>query len=162
MTTFLLALGSNLGERSRCLRRALHALERSGTCHVARVSRFHETAPWGHVEQPRFLNAVACCVTHRAPEEVLQRIQLQESRQGRVRTVRNGPRTLDLDLLLFGSCRWHSADLDLPHPRMLERSFVMEPALEVAAHWVHPDVGVSLAEAWSWQQRGHGETSPCV
>ncbi|MBU0637535.1 MAG: 2-amino-4-hydroxy-6-hydroxymethyldihydropteridine diphosphokinase [Planctomycetes bacterium] len=126
------ALGSNQGPRAEHLRSALHELEERGDIRVLRCSSLHETAPvGGPAGQRDYLNAVAELQTALSPRDLLARLQQIEQRHGRRRTVRNGPRTLDLDLLLYDDEVIDEPDLTVPHPRMWTRSFVMEPLREV-------------------------------
>ena len=129
-----IGLGSNVGNKTQNLREALQELESAGDIRVLRCSSFHDTAPVGGPPgQDRFLNAVAELATDLSPRELLTRMQEIEQRHGRVRTVANGPRTLDLDLLLFRDQRIDEPDLNVPHPRMWERAFVLEPLAELTA-----------------------------
>jgi 2-amino-4-hydroxy-6-hydroxymethyldihydropteridine diphosphokinase len=127
-----IALGSNLGDRAGHIRSALRELEQSGDVHVLRCSSLHETAPAGGPPgQPRFLNAVAELQTELSPADLLARLAEIEQRHGRERTVRNGPRTLDLDLLLYHDEVIDQPELTVPHPRMWQRPFVTEPLAEI-------------------------------
>lgn len=118
-------LGSNLGDRRAALDGALAELA------PRRVSRVVETAPWGLAEQPPFLNAVAELETPLPPRALLDRLLDLERRFGRRRDVRWGPRTLDLDLLLYGDRQVREEGLDVPHPRLAERRFVLESLAEL-------------------------------
>lgn len=129
LATVFIALGSNLGDRAGHLRGALRGL--SAAVEIERVSRFYETAPVGVVDQPPFLNAVARGRTDLQPYPLLAFLHRLEAESGRVRTLRWGPRTLDLDLLLYEDLVLDSPELTLPHPRMAERSFVLVPLLEI-------------------------------
>ena len=119
-------LGSNLGDRRAILASALDALG------PRRVSRILETEPWGRAEQPLFLNAVAELDADLEPEPLLARLMDVEARHGRIRTERWGPRTLDLDLLLYGDRVVSLPGLTVPHPRLAERRFVLEGLAELA------------------------------
>jgi 3-oxoacyl-[acyl-carrier protein] reductase len=149
--TVYLALGSNLGDRAATLERGLALLRLASGVQVARVSAFYETAPvGGPAEQGPYLNAAAEVTTDLAPQELLRRLQQIEADLGRVRAERDGPRTLDLDLLLFGDLVLATPDLIVPHPRLNERLFVLIPLAEIAAGVVHPvlrqTVGALLAD----------------
>ncbi|MBK9383631.1 MAG: 2-amino-4-hydroxy-6-hydroxymethyldihydropteridine diphosphokinase [Planctomycetes bacterium] len=149
MIATLIALGSNLGERPRALRHALWTLQRRGIVRLRRCSDFLETEPVGGPEQGWYVNAVAWAETRREPRSLLAALQAEERRAGRSPGgVRNGPRVLDLDLLLFGDARCASDELELPHPRMAERAFVLRPAVQIAPRWVHPARGLRLEELW--------------
>lgn len=127
-----IALGSNLGDREAHIRGALEELEEAGDIRVVQCSSLHETEPVGGPPgQGLFLNAVAELATDLPPHALLARMQAIEARHGRRRTVRNGARTLDLDLLLYGTRRISEPDLTVPHPRMWERPFVMLPLREI-------------------------------
>ena len=130
-------LGSNLETPVRQLTEALDAIARLPGTTLVRRSAFYRTAPVGFVDQPDFVNAVAWVRTELDPRELLSALLHIEADHGRVRALRNGPRTLDLDLLLHGDAARHEESLTLPHPRMHERAFVMVPLAEIA-----PDVGI--------------------
>lgn len=127
-----IGLGSNLGDRQEHLRAALRELAEAGDIRVLACSSFHETDPVGGPPgQPRYLNAVAELVTELGPRALLERLFEVEQRHGRERSVRHGPRTLDLDLLVYRERIIDEPDLCVPHPRMWERAFVMEPLAEI-------------------------------
>lgn len=130
--TAFLALGGNLGDRAGALARALAALGRLPGTEVAAVSSLYATAPVGPVPQPEFLNAAAELRTRLGPRELLAACLGIEADLGRVRTVRWGPRTIDLDLLLYGDLRLDEPGLVLPHPRLISRAFVLVPLAEIA------------------------------
>jgi 2-amino-4-hydroxy-6-hydroxymethyldihydropteridine diphosphokinase len=127
-STVVIALGSNLGDRRWYLLRAIEELRK--VISVVRVSSIIETEPVD-APPPKFLNAVVLGHTRLSPEELLDKLQEIEARLGRRRTTRNAPRTIDLDLILHGAHRRHTAHLTLPHPRYREREFVMRPLREV-------------------------------
>lgn len=131
MTWVAIGLGSNLGDRKAFLLQALGFLRAHPAISDLRVSRFRETDPVGGPPQGKFLNAVAVFRTELSPEELFAILQSLEAASGRVRAQRNGPRTLDLDLLLFGAERIDLPHLQIPHPRMAQRPFVLEPLAEV-------------------------------
>jgi 2-amino-4-hydroxy-6-hydroxymethyldihydropteridine diphosphokinase len=141
------ALGSNLGDRAAHLAAALAALRCSPDVELVRVSGVYETAPVGPAEQGPYLNAVAELRTRLAPRALLARLRAIEAARGRTRSgERWGARTLDLDLLLFGERRIDESDLEVPHPRMAERAFVLEPLREIAAELRHPVSGETIAD----------------
>lgn len=127
-----IALGSNVGDREQYIRSALRALAAEGDVHVLACSTLHESeAVGGPPGQRPYLNAVAELATELEPHDLLARLHMIEAQHGRVRTVRNGPRTLDLDLLLYRERVLDDARLCVPHPRMWQRGFVMEPLGEI-------------------------------
>ena len=135
-------LGANLGDRSAMLRTAVEHLRRESALTVAGVSSVRETDPVGYVEQPRFLNAVVAIDTDLPPRELLDRLLGIERRLGRTREgPRFGPRTIDLDLLLFGDEEIDEPGLQVPHPRLHERLFALEPLAELDPVVVIPGRG---------------------
>jgi len=126
-----IALGSNLGDREALLLEALRLLHAHPAVAVARVSAIYETDPVGMTDQPAFLNMAAALRTTLEPLPLLRELLAVENRLGRVRDVRWGPRTIDLDLLLYGGRTLDSEELTLPHPRMMERAFVLVPLRDV-------------------------------
>lgn len=136
MTRAYLGLGSNLGDRLGHLQRAINALGSTAEIQVVAVSSVYETAPVGGPEQDDFLNAVVAVDTDLAPAELLAVAMTVEQLEARVRTVRWGPRTLDVDILLYGDEHVDAPDLEIPHPRMYERAFVLAPLHDVAPEQV--------------------------
>jgi 2-amino-4-hydroxy-6-hydroxymethyldihydropteridine diphosphokinase len=127
MTLAYVGLGSNLGDREALLRRAAELIG------ALRLSEIRETEPWGYVAQPRFLNAVAEIETELPPRRLLDHLFDVEARLGRERIgPKWGPRTIDLDLLLYGDEQIDEPGLVVPHPRLLEREFVLEPLADLA------------------------------
>ena len=133
MARAFVGLGSNIGNREALLRRALDAIAELPGTEVRAVSSFRDTVPVGIVNQPRFLNAAAELETSLAPRALLDALLEIERRLGRNRTgvPRGGPRTVDLDLLLYGDTRISVPGLEIPHPRLVERRFVLEPLAEL-------------------------------
>ena len=147
MSRSYLALGSNLGDRQAHLDRAVLRLRAEPGVTVLRVSSYYETAPVGGPDgQGAYLNAVAKVETILSPEVLLGRLLDIERSLGRVRSVPNSPRTLDLDILLFDDVIRASPDPVLPHPRLHERRFVLEPLAEIAPHLFHPLLKRSIAD----------------
>jgi 2-amino-4-hydroxy-6-hydroxymethyldihydropteridine diphosphokinase len=142
----LVAVGSNLGDREAHIAYAIAELRAIEGVTVVDVSTPVETEPVGGPPQRRFLNAVVLLKTALAPDELLRHLKEIEVRRGRVRTVANGPRVLDLDLVLCGGRICETKDLTLPHPRFRERRFVLEPAAEVAPELVDPVTGRTVKE----------------
>jgi 2-amino-4-hydroxy-6-hydroxymethyldihydropteridine diphosphokinase len=137
-----LGLGANLGDRETTIRRALHLLGQDGEIEVVAVSTLRETDPVGLVDQPRFLNGVAAVETELAPRDLLRRLLALEQELGRTRTgPRFGPRTIDLDLLVYGNDVVDEPGLTVPHPRLAEREFVLEPLAELEPDLLVPGRG---------------------
>ncbi len=133
MTRAYVGLGANLGDRERTLRAAVDALAAEEEIEVVAVSTLRETDPVGVGEQPRFLNGAVELETTLTARRLLERLLAVEQRFGRVRVPgEHGPRTLDLDLLLYGDVEIDEAGLTVPHPRLYERRFVLEPLAELA------------------------------
>jgi 2-amino-4-hydroxy-6-hydroxymethyldihydropteridine diphosphokinase len=133
LTRVFVGLGSNLGDREGMLRRAVEAVSELPETEVSRVSTLRDTEPVGIVDQPRFLNGVVEIETELSPRELLEGLLAIERSLGRVRSGMppGGPRTIDLDLLLYGDVRIAEPGLEVPHPRLHERRFVLEPLAEV-------------------------------
>jgi 2-amino-4-hydroxy-6-hydroxymethyldihydropteridine diphosphokinase len=142
-------LGSNLGEREAMIRLALDDLARLPQTTLVRASSLYDTEPTGDVDQPNFLNAVAQLDTELTARQLLWNLLLIEKRLGRVRTQKWGPRTIDLDLLLFGSQVVEESDLQVPHPELTRRSFVLVPLVELDPLLVHPITGETLLDLLS-------------
>ena len=131
MAVIYLGLGSNIGNRTEQLNRAIELLKKSGI-DIRKVSSYIETDPVGGPPQGRFLNAVAMAETKTSPAELLKTVQSIESAMGRVRTTANSPRPIDIDILLYDTLTLQSQDLTIPHPRMHQRAFVLNPLREIA------------------------------
>ena len=145
MTRAYVGLGANLGDREAMLRSALEQLRAEPGVDVTAVSAFRDTAPVGIVDQPRFLNAAAALETDIEARGLLGLLLGIERRLGRTREgPRFGPRTIDLDLLLYGDLVVDEPDLQVPHPEILKRSFVLVPLLELDPALVHPATGETL------------------
>jgi 2-amino-4-hydroxy-6-hydroxymethyldihydropteridine diphosphokinase len=138
---FILA-GSNKGDRNANIECAVKSLATAGT--VLRTSSFFETEPVGYLDQPWFLNLAIELATSLTPSELLLQCQHIETSGGRIRTFPNAPRTLDLDILLYGDLCVNQADLVIPHPRLTERRFALEPLAQIAPDAVHPLLGKSI------------------
>lgn len=144
MAEACIGLGSNLGNRRAHLRGALREMARLGRLRA--VSPLYETEPVGMLEQPPFLNAAARLETALGARELLDALLDIEAGHGRVRGEKSEPRTLDLDLLLYGDEMIREPGLEVPHPRLHERRFVLEPLAAIAPAWRHPLLGVEVAE----------------
>ena len=134
----LVAIGSNLGDRAANIGRALERLRLGPDCDIEVVSRLIETEPVGGPPQPLYLNGAAEVLTTLEPEHLLRRLHEIEAALGRERSIPNGPREIDLDLLLYDDLVIDAPGIRVPHPRMLERSFVLVPAAEIAPERIHP------------------------
>ena len=132
MTRAYIALGSNLGDPRQQVLAAMDALQALPDSKVLQRSRLYLTPPWGVLDQPQFVNAVVAIDTGLPPHALLDALHLIERRAGRVRGERNGPRTLDLDLLYMDGVLIDDARLTVPHPRIAERAFVLLPLADVA------------------------------
>ncbi len=145
MKTAYLSLGSNLGDRRRYLREALRLLE-SPQLEVSRVSSVYETEAVGATRQPLFLNLVAEIRTLLYPLQLLRRTSSIETRLGRRRLAALAPRTIDIDILLYENVVMSTPRLTIPHPRMAERRFVLEPLAELAPGLLHPVLQSSIRD----------------
>ena len=141
MTIAYVGIGSNLDEPQQQVLQAMEELGRLPDTAVTRKSSLYRTAPVGYAAQPDFVNAVAELDTSLAAESLLTELQAIEERHQRVRSFPNAPRTLDLDLLLYGEEHVISKTLSVPHPRMHERAFVLAPLVEIAPQVAIPGVG---------------------
>lgn len=141
-----IAFGGNVGDVERNLRRALEAVAALPGTRVKRVSSLYRTAPVGLEDQPEFVNGALEVETALGPEELLGQLLDIETALGRTRDVRWGPRTVDLDLILYEDQVLRSPALELPHPRMHERGFVLVPLAEIATETVHPGLGKSVGQ----------------
>lgn len=140
--TVYLALGANLGDRAANLRAAVAALPPA--VKVLALSPIYETPPWGLVEQPPFLNQVLRGETSLNPLDLLVYLKEIERRLGRQKTVRYGPRTIDLDILFYDLETVETPELTIPHPRLPERAFVLVPLADLDPDLRHPGLGVSV------------------
>ncbi|MFT7288403.1 MAG: 2-amino-4-hydroxy-6-hydroxymethyldihydropteridine diphosphokinase [Halieaceae bacterium] len=146
MNSCYIGIGANLGEPARTLRWAAAALHDETGCRVTHYSPIYQSAPIGPTGQPDYLNAVLAVETALAPLPLLDRLQAFEDAAGRQRGVQWGPRTLDLDLLLYDSLVFNIDRLQLPHPRLRERNFVLQPLADICgADFALPD-GSTLRE----------------
>ncbi len=142
--TIYLALGTNLGERTSNLRRAIESLPPAVT--VLAESPVYATPPWGVTAQPDFLNMVLKGGTHLAPLELLERLKQLESEMGRVPSIRYGPRLIDIDILFYNELILDTPELTIPHPRLHERAFVLVPLNDIAPGLLHPTLGKTVRE----------------
>jgi 2-amino-4-hydroxy-6-hydroxymethyldihydropteridine diphosphokinase len=140
-----IGLGSNLGNRLENLARAREALTAGGIA-ILRASAIYETAPRDVTNQPMFLNQVVEAETPLFPRQLLSRVQNIEQTMGRQREIAKGPRIIDIDILLFGAFVIATPELEIPHPRMIDRRFVLEPLAELAPDLRHPVTKLSVRE----------------
>ena len=126
-----IGIGSNLGDRQKYIESAIQGLKETKGIEVRKVSSIYETDPEGGPVQGKYLNGAIEIETELGPRELLTRLLNIETLLGRKRTVKNGPRTIDLDILLFGDQKIDEPDLKIPHPRMCGREFVMKPLKEI-------------------------------
>lgn len=152
--TAYIGLGSNLGDPENKVRQGIAALAESPQVLLVAASSLYRSAALGHADQPDFINAVAQLSTELAPQALLAALLAIEKHFGRVRSFRNAPRTLDLDLLLYDAQSVAGPGLVVPHPRMHERAFVLAPLVEIAPACVIPGIG----PATHWLARCRDQT----
>jgi len=145
LKTAFLALGSNIGDREANLREAVDRLA-SEEIRVRRRSSLYETEPRELLDQPWFLNAVVEVETSLFPMQLLARVREIERQMGRRRVTPKGPRNIDIDILFYGRTVIATAELEVPHPRMAQRRFVLEPLAEIAPDFRHPVTGKTANE----------------
>jgi 2-amino-4-hydroxy-6-hydroxymethyldihydropteridine diphosphokinase len=133
-----LGLGSNIGDRQGFLQEAVELVDDLPGTRVLRTSSIYETEPWGEADQDSFYNAVVEILTTLPPAELLAAVKNIETRMGRVSTRRNGPRIIDIDILLYGSAVMEDEQLAIPHPFLPQRQFVLTPLRELAGGALHP------------------------
>ena len=146
MTIVYIAAGSNLGNRETYLSFAREALTKTPGVRFLRASQVYETLPQGGPPQGKFLNAVWEIQTSLLPRELLEKLLAIEKNFGRERKIKNGPRTIDLDIIFYGDLAIDQDDLTIPHPRLSERWFVLKPLWDLASDFVHPISGKSVCE----------------
>lgn len=145
MPTVYIAVGSNIGDRAHNLREAVHLLDRYAI-RVKKVSSVYETEPVDYLDQPWFLNAALRAETRLSPRELLTALRQIESHMGSHKLFPKGPRLIDLDILLYDDLTIDEADLQIPHPRMLQRNFVLAPLAEIGPDLRHPSWPSPAAE----------------
>ncbi len=153
-SSVFIGLGSNLDDPDWQIQQAMREIDEIPDTGLVRLSSHYQTAPVGLVDQPPFVNAVVQVETILSPHELLHHLAEIEQRHGRVRGEKNGPRTLDLDILLFNDWRIDDAQLVLPHPRMHERAFVLVPLVEIAPDAQIPGRGYARELLAGMDRRG--------
>jgi 2-amino-4-hydroxy-6-hydroxymethyldihydropteridine diphosphokinase len=143
MPKAFIGVGSNLGNREEHCNNAVRFMENSGIA-VLKRSTMIETEPWGVTEQPSFMNMVIEIMTDLNPAELLALLKKTERASGRTGTIRWGPRIIDLDILFYDDRVIKTPDLEIPHPRISEREFVLRPLAEIAPDIIHPVLGKSI------------------
>lgn len=136
MANVLIGIGSNIGERKENIGKAISLLKEK--CRILKMSPLYETEPIGYRYQEWFLNCAIKVKTSLKPQELLDFLQSIEKRLGRVRTIKNGPRTVDLDMLFYGKKIINESNLIVPHPRLHKRLFVLKPLKDICPDFVHP------------------------
>ncbi|MSU75475.1 MAG: 2-amino-4-hydroxy-6-hydroxymethyldihydropteridine diphosphokinase [Candidatus Magasanikbacteria bacterium] len=144
MAIVYLGLGSNIGDTKKNLHAAITALEKLGS--ISKISSLYKTEPVGFIDQPWFLNEVIELITTLSPEELLKKTQEIENSLGRERIIHWGPRTLDIDILLYDNVVLETPTLTIPHSRMHERRFVLEPLAEIAKETMHSVLNKTMSE----------------
>lgn len=144
MATTYLSLGSNLGDREANIKSALKMLGQEAR--ILKVSSLYETEPVGYKDQPWFLNLVCSLETDLSPQALLELAKTIEKNLGRKPTHRFGPRPIDIDILFYDDLILDSPDLVIPHPRLIERAFVLVPLKEITTNLVHPLSGLTIEE----------------
>ena len=143
-----IALGSNMGDKKKYLDDAVEALDELEGCRIVTVADYIETEPYGGVEQDDFLNSVLELQTRLDPQALLEKLHEIEALADRKRTVRWGPRTLDLDIIFYDDMVLNTETLTLPHPEMHKRGFVLEPMMQIAPWVYHPGLGKTVRDLW--------------
>lgn len=151
-----LSVGSNMGDREQLLLKAIALLEENTEILIDHLSSIYETDPVGVTDQPLFLNLALKLKTGLSPQELLSKLQEVEMKLDRKRVQKWGPRTIDLDILLYNSVSIQTEVLTIPHPRMLERAFVLVPLSEIAPDDVYPDKTISLHQVLCEQRDKEG------
>jgi 2-amino-4-hydroxy-6-hydroxymethyldihydropteridine diphosphokinase len=146
MNQVLIGLGSNMGDRERFIRTALQEMDRIPDAQVLRVSSLYASEARGDAGEPDYLNAAALMAASRSPRQILWHLLLIEARLGRERRRKWGPRPIDLDLLMYGARVTTDPDLIIPHPRIIERPFVLVPLAEIAPDFIHPSTGRTIRD----------------
>ncbi len=156
MTTVYIGLGSNLGNREDNCRNAMNHLTESGI-KILKRSSLLETEPWGVLDQPKFINMAVQAETDLGPEQLLLLLKRIEQKMGRTPSARWGPRAIDMDILFYNDIIIKTPDLEIPHPRVQERVFVLKPLVEIAPDLIHPVLKKTIQEMLrQYQERNCG------
>ncbi len=142
-----IALGTNLGNRDENLKTVLKEIKK--IANITKKSSIYETDPIGYKDQGKFLNMAIEIQTQLSPIDLIVKLQEIEHKMGRVRTIENGPRIIDLDILLYRNEIINEKNLKIPHPRMHSRKFVLEPLNEIAQNVIHPKLNLSINTLWT-------------
>jgi 2-amino-4-hydroxy-6-hydroxymethyldihydropteridine diphosphokinase len=156
-----IALGSNMDEKALNIQTALKELTQIGE--VISTSRLYQSTPMYYTDQPTFLNAACAMKSSLPPLELLNELKRIESKLGRKESFRNGPRIIDLDLLFYGQSLINHDRLEIPHPRLAERSFVLKPLVDLNPLFHHPKMGKTIEQLWSeYQQQNNDDLYPII
>lgn len=147
MKTVYLALGANIGNRRKNIQSAIAMMHKIKDIRVVRISRLYETEPWGYKDQPKFINAAVKITTSLLPTQLFMVLKGVEKKLGRrPQKIKWGPRIIDIDILLYGSQIIKSGRLQIPHPEMHKRIFVLKPLAEIAPQVIHPKLKKTISE----------------
>lgn len=146
MRGIFLGIGSNLGDREFHLAEACRLIDLLPETKIIQCSSMLETEPWGLTDQPSFKNMVIEINSNLTPEKLLENLLQIEDKMGRVRTVKWGPRIIDIDILFYNQTIIETDRLQIPHPYLPEREFVLEPFVEIAPDFKHPITGIKISE----------------
>ena len=137
-----LGIGSNIGNRLNNISKASYLL--SNFCEISKISNFYETNSWPNKNYRKYLNVIIKCYTNLNPILLLKNIKIIEKKLGRVNKIKNYPRTCDIDIIDFKGLKYHKNNIDIPHPRLSERNFVLVPLYEIEKTWKHPKSNISI------------------
>ncbi|MBI4690283.1 MAG: 2-amino-4-hydroxy-6-hydroxymethyldihydropteridine diphosphokinase [Nitrospirae bacterium] len=151
MSIAYIGIGSNIGSRKENCEKAIRLLGKSGVT-IVKQSSMYETEPWGVKDQPKFINMAIEVETDKEPKELLNILKKIEKEVGRTETVKWGPRVIDLDILLYDDLILKTPELEIPHPLMHERDFVLKPLSEIAPDKRHPVIGKTVKEMLNLRQ----------
>jgi len=146
MSIVYLSLGSNLGQRKRYIKKAIALLKKNPHFKTERLSSYYETEPTGFKNQPRFINLCLRAKTGLSPDELLKFVKEIEKKLGRKKRRRFGPREIDIDILFYGKKIIKRRDLIIPHPRLKNRLFVLQPLVEISPNLRHPISGLTMTK----------------